>query len=50
MTKEQKHASDKTQSLDDQVTVLVLAALGQTSVDNVSVVRLQANVQKSQQG
>jgi hypothetical protein len=46
---EKKHTSNQTQPLDNVVAVLVLATLGQRCVDHVAVVRLQTDVQESQQ-
>jgi hypothetical protein len=49
VTEEKQESPDQAQSLDNLVLHLVLAALGQRAVDYVTVVRLQADVQVSQQ-
>lgn len=49
VAREEQKASNETQALDDVVAVLVFAALRQRRVDDVTEVRLEANVEKSKQ-
>lgn len=46
----QKETSNETESLDYNVSVTVLFALGQTSINDVAKVWLQANVKESSKG
>lgn len=47
---EQQETSNKTKPLDHPVLHLVVLRLGQTAVDHVAVIGLQADVQKAQKG
>jgi len=49
VSNEKQESSNQTQSLDDLVSVLVFARLGQGSIDHMAEIRLKANVQKTQQ-